>query len=455
LSRLKGAAAGRVQKGAISSRQPGRRPSGVAARAFRAKAFLSLAAALAFWGLPAPAGGAGFTIFQHGTAAMGQGAAFVAEANDPSAIFYNPAGLNQLKRPEIYVMGLFNQPDREFHGPGGLFSQTNHRIFASGAAYVAIPFNNHVAAGIGFFAPFGLGSQWPPTWEGRYITTFSTLKTYNLNPVISIRPIERFSLAFGFNVMWSSVELKRKIPVVLGPFQFPDGESQLKGEGQGFGFNLGALLEVTKGVKLGLSYRSEIGINHKGDLDLTTLPAVVPGPRRISGSAHLSYPPLVTMGISVSRFPPLTFNFDATWTGWSSFDEVRVNLSQPVLVNGVPTTTTVQPKNWKDTWTFRFGMNYQATEKIKLRAGYIFDLTPVPDETFDPQVPNGNRHIFTAGADWQIKGFTLGLAYNYVRDEERRKDNQLTLNGVPFPLQANGRYQSDAHLLGLSVSYRF
>ena len=52
---------------------------------------------------------AGFALMQQGTAAMGQGNAFVAEANDALAIFYNPAGLNQIKRAQVYQGTFFNK----------------------------------------------------------------------------------------------------------------------------------------------------------------------------------------------------------------------------------------------------------------------------------------------------------------------------------------------------------
>jgi long-chain fatty acid transport protein len=401
-----------------------------------------------------PAWGAGFTLYQQGTAAMAQGNAFVAEANDPSAIFYNPAGINQLQRPEIYLATFVNYPDREFRGPGGEFSQTKPLFYPAGAVYITYPFNEHVAGGLGLFVPFGLGSDWPSDWDGRYITTFSRLRTYNLNPVISIKFNDRFSLAGGFNVLWSSVELRKHVPLAVGPFQLPDGKTCLKGSGTGFGFNCGALLKVMEGVKLGVSYRSHVEVNFHGDLDLR-LPSLVPGPRSVSGSAKLVFPPFVTMGISVSRFPPFTVNFDATWTGWSTYDELRVNLAQPIVVNGVLTDTLVQPKNWHDTWTFRFGANYQLKKNIKLRAGYTYDLSPVPDETFDPQIPNANQHIFTVGGTWQIKRFTLGIAYNYILVEGRSKNNLIPINDVPLPNQANGKYETDVHSLGLSCSYQF
>jgi long-chain fatty acid transport protein len=405
---------------------------------------------------PRPAQAAGFALMQQGTAAMAQGNAFVAEANDPSAIFYNPAGINQLKRPELYIGTTYNYPDREYHGPGGQFSQTNHRIYRSPSIYVVYPFHDRVAAGIGFFVPFGLGSAWHPEWAGRYLTTFSELKTYNLNPVLSVRILKNLSIAMGPNFLWTSAELKRKLPIMAGPVQLPDGESKLDGDASGVGFNLGVLYEPVAGVKLGVSYRSHISVNYEGDLELV-LPRPLPVQPKIPGSVKLTFPPSVTAGISLSRFQPFTVNFDVTWTGWSSFDRLDTKLSRAIMLNGVLTSTLTQPKNWHDAWAFRFGANYQVNENMKIRAGYIYDLTPVPDDTFDPQVPDADRHIFTVGSDLKIWRLTLGIAYNYILAESRDKNNRLTFNGVPLPpqWQANGRYESNVHSLGLSASYKF
>ena len=398
------------------------------------------------------AGAAGFALVQQGTAAMGQGNAFVAEANDASAIFYNPAGLNQIKRAQVYQGSFFNYPDREFSG-GGQDSQTNHRIYRSLTAYVAIPVHERVVLGLGFFSPFGMGTAWPPTWAGRYITTFSSLHTYNLNPVVSVKVLENLSLAAGFNVLWSQVRLKRKTPLVLGG-RAVDGEIELTGAGTGAGYNLGVHYEPWSGLKLGVAYRSKVEVNHSGSLN-TKLPVPVPGPNS-DGKASIVYPPSLTMGIAYSRLKPFTFEFDTTWTGWSTYDQLKVNLEKPLLVNGVMTNTIATPKNWNNSWAFRFGANYAVNETMKIRAGYIYDLTPVPDSTFDPQVPDANRHIFTVGSDLKVfQRFTLGFAYNYILSETATKSNNIGVNGVPAPLQANGRYNSDVHSLGLSWSFQF
>lgn len=417
------------------------------------------------WSFPGPALGAGFALTQQGTAAMAQGNAFVAEANDPSAIFYNPAGLNQLKRPAFYTGTVFNYPTREFEGTGGLVAETSHRYYHTAQVYLTYPFNDHVSVGLGFFNPFGLGSAWPPDWAGRYITTWSKLKTYNLNPVLSIKLLDNLSVGGGVSFLWSDVQLKRKIPVILFGRQFPDGESNLQGDGTGIGGNFGMLYEPFKGVKLGAAYRSHIYVNHQGSIALT-LPKWLPVTKNSPGSAGLTYPGTVQFGVSVNRFAPFTFNLDATWTGWSSYDNLSVNLSRTLLVNGRPATKIVSEKKWQDAWAIRFGMNYKMPdnmmilkmgESMILRAGYAYDMTPVPDNTFEPQLPDSNRHIFCIGGDMKIWRLTLGIAYNYILFESRSKNNLFATNGVPLPVawQANGKYTSNTHSLGLSAIFHF
>jgi long-chain fatty acid transport protein len=414
-------------------------------------------------GLPSVSQGAGFALMQQGTAAMAQGNAFVAEANDPSAIFYNPAGLNQLKRPQVYSAIFLNYPDREYHGPGG-FSETRPRLYHSGAVYLVYPANDHVALGLGYFSPFGLGSDWPSDWTGRYITTFSQLKTYTLNPVISVKLMDNLSVAGGVNFIYSDVKIRRKFPVRPRPLL--DGKSDLEGSGTGVGANFGLLYEPLQGLKFGVAYRSHIEVDHDGRLVLS-FPASLRTllPRSVRGTAKVVFPPSVTFGVSVSRLQPFTFNMDVTWTGWSSYDRLKIKLDQPILVNGRRATAIITEKNWQDAWALRFGVNCPLKsffkkpffENMKIRAGYIFDMTPVPNSTLEPQVPDSNRHIFAVGGETKIWRLTLGIAYNFILSENRTKDNLIAFNGVPLPQadQVNGRFQSFNHSLGLSAAYKF
>jgi long-chain fatty acid transport protein len=416
---------------------------------------LAAAVVALVWIWPSLSEGAGFALVQQGTAAMAQGNAFVAEADDPSAIYYNPAGLNQITRPQVYLGTFLNYPNREFHGSNGDFSVTRPRLYESGSFYLVYPANDRVALGLGYFTPFGLGSDWPASWTGRYITTYSRLKTYNVNPVVSLKLLKNLSIAGGVNFLWSDVRLRRNIPVLPSPLI--DGKSDLSGAGSGIGANFGLLYEPFQGVKFGLSYRSQVFVHHTGELQLS-LPAFVRGvPRNVDGAADIVFPPSLTFGVCVNRFSPFTFDIDATWTGWSTYKELEVKLNQAIPVSGVLASSIRIEKNWHDVWALRFGANWQVNEKMKVRAGYAFDMTPVPNSTLEPQVPDSNRHIFAVGSDLKIRRLTLGIAYNLILNEPRHKDNTFTINGLPLPneYQVNGRYQSITHSLGLSSKFEF
>jgi long-chain fatty acid transport protein len=416
--------------------------------------FLTAVVLVMAWGVPTVCQGAGFALVQQGTGAMAQGNAFVAEANDASAIFYNPAGLNQLKRPQLYIGSFFFYPDQEYHGPGG-FSETRPRFHNAASFFLAVPVHDRVALGLGYFSPFGLSTDWPADWAGRYITTYSRLKTYNVNPLISLKLMDNLSIAGGVNFLWSDVRLRRKIPIIPRPLL--DGKSDIAGSGTGIGANLGLLYEPLQGVKLGVSYRSRIYVDHSGRLELSLPTFIRRVPRDVDGSAKLIFPPSVTFGVSVNRFQPFTFNVDATWTGWSTYDNLEVKLNRTILVNGRPATSIVTEKNWHDAWALRFGANWQVKDNMKIRAGYTFDMTPVPNSTIEPQVPDSNRHIFAVGGDLKVWRLTLGIAYNFILNEARNKDNLIAFNGVPLPApaQVNGKYQSHTHTLGLSAAYDF
>jgi long-subunit fatty acid transport protein len=110
----------------------------------------------------------------------------------------------------------------------------------------------------------------------------------------------------------------------------------LSGVGNGIGANFGVLYEPLKGVKFGLSYRTQIFVHHTGELQLS-FPSFVRGvPSSIDGSADVVYPPSLTFGACVNRFAPFTFDFDATMTGGSTYDGLELKLSKLIPLSGYP-----------------------------------------------------------------------------------------------------------------------
>ena len=394
---------------------------------------------------------AGFAIMQQGTGPMGQGNAFVAQADDPSALFFNPAGISQLEGSQAYLGSTIIVPRVKYNGPNHQEEATVAKIFVPPQVYLTQQVSPQIYFGFGVFSPFGLGTYWDGDWEGRYLTTTSNLETVNLNPNLVYKKGD-LAVSMGFNVLRADLMLKKKL--LLAPL--PDGEQKLTGDTWGYGYNLGLLYRINNSWQLGMSYRSKVKLSFDDSEVKFDMPDSLQGyfPKtRVRGDLDL--PPSLTGGIAFKPSSQLSLEFDITWTGWSTYDEIEIKLRHPVGSPGRESSMFVQPKKWKDVFAYRFGLRYRVTDSHTLRAGYIFDESPVPSSTLDPQLPQGNRHIYTAGLDWQIGDkIIMGIAYNYIDEDKRKKDNEI-MPDLPEGLRANGDYESSIHSVGLSLHYRF
>ncbi len=390
--------------------------------------------------------GSGFGIFTQGASALGQADAVVAHTDEPSAIFFNPALINSLPGTPIEVGTTLIYPSREFTSDAtGDTSKTDTDLFYPSTFFITHTFNDKVSAGLGVFNPFGLATEWKDDWEGRYITTKAEVETYNFNPVVSYRVMPSVSIAAGIDFLLLDATLEKKIP--LGP-GLPDAGQKFSGDGDGIGYNLGILVNMTDSISLGVSYRSEIDVDIDGDVkfDLPdpSLTTMLPN---TGGKTNITLPQQVFAGISFEVSDQLTAEVGLRWEGWSSYKELKIELDKPV---GYPPQTYVtEEKDWHDTYAVNLGVKYRVNEIVSLLAGYLYGEDPIPNSTFEPSVPDADSHLFCVGTDMEFNKLKIALSYAYQLLEERDKDNHVG-GGT-----ANGKYDSDLHMLGVSLVYGF
>ncbi|GFO65633.1 outer membrane protein transport protein [Geomonas paludis] len=385
-------------------------------------------------GAPSSARAAGYAVFTHGASALGQGNAVTAHTSDASTIFYNPALINKLDGTQVLAGTTAIISSREYSSSAGGNDASNDSVFFPSHLYVTHKFNDQASAGLGIFNPFGLGTRWDSNWDGRYIATKSTLRTFDINPVFSYRVIPSLTLAAGLDVMLLDATLERK--VFTGG---PDVGSKFKGDGTGVGFNVGAAYDITRDLTVGASYRSQVHVDISGDATFS-VPAFNSG-----GKTDLTLPPQFTAGVAYKGIDKLTMEAGVRWEGWSKFKSLEIRLDNNRLV---------MQRDWKDTWGLNLGGRYQLDPRVALSAGYVYGGSAVPNSTFEPSIPDAKTHVFCAGTDVDLKPFTVALAYGYQYYENRNKTNTI---GVPLlpTSTANGKYQSDAHLVALSLGYKF
>jgi long-chain fatty acid transport protein len=400
---------------------------------------------------------AGFRLPQAGVKAMGMGFAFTAQADDPSAIYFNPAGLTQLEGNNLMLGVTFVQENgAEYTGStpltgGATVSETQKDLnfYIPNAYFTHTNKSSGIAFGVGIFAPFGLGQEYqnPNTSIFRNQTTKIELQTIVINPTIAFDINEYLSVGVGIDYMYGMVTKKATAVIPAGaPFGGP-GQfyTDLDGTGDAWGYNFGILLKPTKNLKIGFNYRSNFNLN-VDDADFTANnlvgtanPLIFPqGTTKASGT--LGIPATAALGVAYT-FGRLTVEADADWTFWHSYNELKiVNAS-------VPTYTSTNAKNWVDVCAFRMGAEYRVTDPVALRAGFVYDPTPAPADTLGPELPDATRLNYMLGAGFKVGKVTIDIAGQYIDKKDRTVTNNIYGN--------NGTWSGNAWLAGMDIGYKF
>jgi long-chain fatty acid transport protein len=413
-----------------------------------------------------PVHAAGFSIFEQGTRAMGMAGAFTAQADDPSALFYNAGGLAfATKRDFAAGFTWIHATKAEFDGaapfPGPGYSAEQEKLseFPPHVYYVQ-PINNIWKFGFGVETPFGLVTEWqdPDQFAGRFVSTKAALQVVDLNPTLGWQVTPNFGLGFGAVARFSKVELNRNVPF-NNPFTqsiIDIGRLNLESDfDNGIGWNVGILHKVNNSFSWGLSYRSKIKVEYAGDARIQRIPTgnpqldavlgnAVPFDRDLPVETEIEFPDQASLGLAFALGPTLLLETDFNWTGWSSFDEV------PITFTGGPTNRLPNqaiPEEWDDVYNYRAGLRWTASSGSEWRFGYVFDETPQPEESVSPLLPDADRNGFTIGYGRTGK-IGYDVAFMYLDFKERTRARSFPGEGDFF-----GTYNTQAILLGLTLNF--
>jgi long-chain fatty acid transport protein len=376
------------------------------------------------------------------------GTAFVAVADDPSAIAVNPAGLTQMTGTNIYGGDTLVVPSSIFKSPEGREEDTDFQIFYPPHLFVTSdPGTGDLRVGLGIFSPFGIGGRkWSDTGLTRYLSTESAIATLCINPTMAYRITPALSVGFGLEYMLSKTEAKRRVnQSVVGA---ADGEIELNALGDGWGYNLGILFTPQEQLSLGFAYRSRIKVEHHGDIRLKN---IAPALQTFFGGSEFEtdvetpaeFPDIVSLGLAYRPDKRLTLAFDAELVRWSSFRRAELDLEKEVPQAGFTDSST--NLDWKDSWLIKLGLEYRMTDRFFLRNGYAYVESPVPDHTLDPGNPESDQHNFSAGFGYKTERMTIDFFYMAGFYEKRTVKNDIL----------SGTYENTVHYAGVSVGYKF
>jgi len=422
---------------------------------------LGYAAAIVI-GTTAMSFGAGFKIAEQGAKAMAMSNAFAAQADDPSALAYNPAGIAFLKGPQVQLGSTtILVPQTEFSGTTRLSGTTqvsekaNRDIFIAPTVYVTTSLESMpLSFGLGINSFHPLAKRWDASSEFRDSIQEISIKPINFQPTVAYRLDNlKLAVAGGVDITYAQVSMQKmayaQLPPALGGAYAELGSLGADATAVGYGYNFGLQWKPLSSLSFGAAYRSEIKLELEGDATYLATTAIGRNPAlglanklKASASTDITLPDAITLGVAWKPIDKLTLEFDAERTGWSSYSKLELKFSAPMAAafNNKP-----DAKNWEDVWAYRFGAQYAVTPKMDLRAGYAYDNSPVPDSTLSPELPDADRHNFSIGSGLHNEFGSIDLAYMWVHWVDRTVANA----------KEAGTFKSDAHLFAASVTYKF
>jgi long-chain fatty acid transport protein len=434
------------------------------------KTFLVLLFSLVLATVTPLANASGFLIYEHNAAAQAMGGAFIAVANNPSAIFHNPAGLAWLEGTQVSAGGTFIMPKGSVSLPNWPVPayrkiDMEDQTFFAPNFYLTHKFGNKVAAGIGVFAPYGLGTKWPDPehFPLRYIGTSNDMQTIFVNPAFAFKVTDNLAIGFGVSYIHSSLslDLVRLIEInhpVYGVLLWKgDVPASVDGaSGNAVGFNAGLLYKADK-FSLGFNWRSAFDIKYEGKLKLdwgnmpAYLKALIPVPNEGDVSTKFKFPHIFGVGVAYNATDKLLLSADAHYVLWSRYDKYVIDLTY----TGLPGESETVTEDWKDSILLRGGLQYQLNESLALRAGILYDQTPQPEKSVDCNLPDANRVALTCGFGYKFGHLVVDATYHYEVFNDRKSPNRDIYNFPHLGNLGEGTYKMKAHLIGITLTYLF
>jgi long-chain fatty acid transport protein len=426
------------------------------------------------------------------------GAAVAQGCEDGSSMFFNPANL-------VDTDGITLSAGATLIAAGGSYtsgitgeeSDLQNDPIPVPHFYASYRFNDKTAAGLGVYVPYGLSTEWKPSFEGAFEGYNNGVQSIYVQPTFSYKVAERLRVGGGPIIAISAVELNQRLDLsaqrISGadtptpeddvyfanigiPHHTAFADAKLEGSNQiGFGANVGVTYQATDALRFGARFTSPVKVTFDGDATFTqvntglqtraALPGIPAGtpvdqivaPQFESGGplvdqaieTEITFPAQVVVGTSFDVTPKLTVLADYQFTGWSSLGDIPLDFESDALDDE-------RVLNYDNTHAFRFGGEYEIIDQVTARVGYLYNTAAAPDATVTPLLPESNRNQFTVGFGWQPTDLLqINASYQYLGQNDRlgRVRDVRPGESVESLAELNeGIYSFDAHLFGLTLT---
>ena len=387
---------------------------------------------LAAMALGAPATHAvGYRMPNQDPEAIARGNAFAATADNPSAIYYNPAGITQMKGNNIDAGLYVVTGGYTYESPAGAkVDAKSEFVPVPQLYYVYSPEEMPLSFGLGVYAPYGLSLDWGQDSPFRTIAEKGSLTYVTINPVIAWKILPSLSIGAGPTINYSMADFQQGLGIV------PGDKFRLKGDGWDYGFNAGARWQPIKQLAFGINYRSATSVDYQGTAD-TSIPGFFSG--TTSASAGIKFPQFVVGGVSYRPTENWNLEFNLDWTDWNSVKQISIN---------TPAGSTPIVLNYRSSFMYEFGVTRQLGKGYWASLGYFYSENSSPDKNFTPIIPDTDLHLGGIGIGHKGKHWDWALAYQFGYCSGR------TVSGNVNPL-ADGTDNVFNNAINVSATFKF
>ena len=407
---------------------------------------LALAGSTAFAG--------GYRVSIQGQKQLAMGHTGVAVVNSAEVAFFNPAGMAYLdKKFNVSVGANALFANVKFQNSTYNWTAESKNVGTPFSVYATYKLNDWLTAGLAVYTPYGSAVDWDQDWEGAHLVNNIDLQAIFIQPSISVRIGEHFSVGGGPIYATGSVNFNRNLSMnpLLSDSEGNPTDVTIDAKGiNAWGYTAGFMFNPTDKLRIGMNYRSEIIMEARGgDATYNDTPSFNPL-ANTTFDADLPLPAELTVGLSYEVTDKLLFAFDYNRTMWSVYKALDVKFG-----NG---TESLNPRNYQNSSTYRVGTQYKANDKFTFRAGWYFDESPVQDGYFAPETPRNDSMGYTGGLTYQLNS-KLGIDFSFLYLHFDEVDNSYDYSTDPITGQPNpdfgGTYKSVVFSPGIGITYGF
>lgn len=389
----------------------------------------------------------GYRIPEQSLDSTAKSGANIASASSADVTYFNPAGMSLLDdawhlegtATYLHLTAIDYKDNLSALRDGS--SETENFLLPT--FFLVSPDYNNFRFGFSVTETYGLAKRWYDDMFPRASANKFSLQVFELNPTVSYKFSDMFSLGGGVRMLYSKATLMTNSVEFLTALGSPLGNTLgMSGDTTEWGYNLAADLKPNDSWNFALTYRSNVDLEFDdGDVRFT-LPArglvtATTGDVSVPAPAVLSFSTAYT-------YNQWTFDLTLDRTFWSEYEELAFDFA------ALPDRTIA--KDWDDTTCVRLGAEYRLNEKFTLMGGIAYDENPVPEENLGFELPDSDAWLFSAGVRYKHSEqleYGVSVLYDYKQERE-------VVQGTSLVNDINGEFSNaSAFLVSAGISYKF